>query len=225
MACSQCQGIERFFNRRQAERQLAQYQRRGPARTTRHLIEALRDQGVEGSTLLDIGGGIGAIQLELLRAGATHATDVDASSGYLAVARSAAEGAGLASQIEYRAGDFVTLAAELPSADIVTLDRVICCYPDMHGLVGRSAAKAARLYGVVYPRDTWWTRAILGCGNLLLRLQRTSFRVFVHPTEAVDAIARENGLSKRFHRIAGFWQVVVYARSAEHHHTNAALLD
>jgi magnesium-protoporphyrin O-methyltransferase len=212
MACSQCRGIEGFFNRRQAERQIRGYCQRGPDKTTRMLINALRAEGVKGLTLLDIGGGIGAVQLGLLDAGVTSATDVDASTAYLTVARSEAERRGLAERIVYRHGDFTALAADLPPADLVTLDRVICCYHDMRGLVGQSAAKATRLYGLVYPRDTWWLRAVLAVGNLLLRLRRDPFRIFAHRSAAVDALIRNSGLAPRYHRTAGIWQVVVYAR-------------
>src|SRR3989304_4688720 len=93
MSCAQCQGIERMFDRRAAERELRQYRAAGPGGTTRLLIDALKAEGVAGLTLLDIGGGVGAIQHELLRAGARSATAVDASSAYLDAAR--AEGARL----------------------------------------------------------------------------------------------------------------------------------
>lgn len=214
MTCRQCQGIEGIFNQRQAERQLKGYRKRGPAKTTRMLISALEAEGVGGLTLLDIGGGIGAIQLGLLKAGVTSATDVDASTGYIATARTAAEGEGLAERIVYRHGDFTALAPDVAPAGIVTLDRVICCYHDMRGLVSQSAAKAAKLYGVVYPRDTWWTRAFITVGNFFLRLRRDSFRAFVHPTAAVDALVRGSGLTPTFYRTAGPWQIVVYARLA-----------
>lgn len=214
MACSQCRGIEGFFGRRQAERQLKRYHKRGPDKTTRLLIDALGAEEVDGLTLLDIGGGIGAIERALLKAGVARATDVDASSAYLAVAQTEAEREGLADRIEYRFGDFTQIAAELAPSGIVTFDRVICCYHNMHELVGASAAKAARLYGLVYPRDTWWVRVGMALVNLVLRVSRNPFRVFVHATAAVDALARDSGLAPRFQRLAGPWQIVVYARPA-----------
>ena len=213
MACGQCQGIEHFFGQRQAERQLRHYRKRGADKTTRVLLAALRAEGVDGQTLLDIGGGIGTIQLNLLKAGVTSATDVDASTGYLAIARMEAEREQLAGRIVYHHGNFVDLAPAVAPAGVVTLDRVICCYHDMSALVGQSAAKATHLYGLVYPRDNGFTRAVLGLGNLLLRLQRTPFRVFVHSSAAVDALIRQAGLRPRFHREVGFWQIAVYVRS------------
>lgn len=214
MDSCQCQGIESLFNRRAAAHSLLAYQRNGPAKSTRVLLDALRREGVEGATLLDIGGGVGAVQLELLAAGVRAAIDVDASSAYVEEARAEAERRGYAGQITYHFGNFVDLAPRIEPADIVTLDRAICCYPDMPALVGASVARARHLYGLVYPRDTWWMRSGLAVVNFVLRLRRPPFRVFAHRTAAVDATVRDAGLEPRFHRTVGMWQVAVYARSS-----------
>jgi hypothetical protein len=213
MAGGECCGAN-VFGKRQAERQLRNYLQRGPDSTTRMLIDALKSQGVDGLSLLDIGGGIGAIALELFKSGVTTATEVDASPAYISTAGAEAERQGLTDRVECREGDFVALAAEVPSAGIVTLDRVICCYPDMRALVSRSAAKAGKLYGAVYPRDIWWLRAARRPGNFLLRLLRNPLRLYVHRTAEVDAQICSQGLVPRFHRTAGLWQIVVYARPA-----------
>jgi len=212
MDCCQCKGIETVFNEKEARGKLKAYREDGPAKTTRMLIDALRAQGVVGMTLLDIGGGVGAIQHELLRAGVERATAVDASSAYLKAARQEAEQQGNADRVSFHQGNFVDLAPEIPPADIVTLDRVICCYHDVQSLVGLSAQKASALYGLVYPRDVWWIRAGIAAGNLWLRITRNPFRAFVHPTEAVEALVRGSGLTRRYHRLSGVWQVAVYAR-------------
>ena len=158
MSCCQCQGIQSLFGERIARHDLKRYRRKGPLETTRILLEALVEAGVEGATLLDIGGGVGAISNGLLIAGAARATVVDASPAYLRTAQAEAERQSHRDRITYRSGDFVALAREIAPADVVTLDRVICCYDDMEALVSASAEKAGRLYGVVYPRDAWWNR-------------------------------------------------------------------
>ncbi|MBI2966094.1 MAG: hypothetical protein HYY34_07815 [Chloroflexi bacterium] len=73
MNCCQCQGIEQVFNAKVAARELRAYRKKGPRKTTRLLIDALKAEGVDGLTLLDIGGSIGKIQHELLDAGAARA--------------------------------------------------------------------------------------------------------------------------------------------------------
>ena len=158
MKCRQCQGIERWFNKKLAAKELRQYRKKGPARTTRMLIEALKAEGIEGMTLLDIGGGIGTIQHELLGAGVSSAINLEGSTAYLETAKEEAERRGHAHRVRYHHGDFVGLASDIQGADIVTLDRVICCYPDFPALVGLSSARAGKLYGVVYPHDTWWAK-------------------------------------------------------------------
>jgi magnesium-protoporphyrin O-methyltransferase len=214
MSSCQCSGIERCFTPQRVTNELERYRKRGPAKSTRLLVDALREQGIEGLTLLDIGGGVGAIIHALLQAGAREATDVDASSAYLTVAQEEAQRRGLAERISFQHGDFVALAATLPRADMVTLDRVICCYDDMPALVRLSAARAEKFYGVVYPRDTWWTRLFIRVQNVFMRTMRAPMRFFVHPSASVEAIVRAQGLERRFYRTAGPWQVVVYARTA-----------
>jgi len=167
---------------------------------------------VEGATLLDIGGGVGAVSNELLRSGVARATVVDASPVYLRAAQGEAERQGHRQQITYYAGDFVEVAPRLPSADIVTLDRVICCYDEMEALVSASAARAERLYGAVYPRDRWWDRAGMSLLNLACRVGRSPFRGFIHPSAAVDRVIRGQGLTRRFYQTTAIWQVVIYAR-------------
>jgi hypothetical protein len=209
-----CQGVDELFGERTARHDLKRYRERGPSNATRMLLDALRREGVEQATVLDIGGGIGVVQHELLEAGAERATSVEASAAYLRAAREEAERRGNGDRISHRAGDFVALADDIEPADVVTLDRVICCYPDMEALVGRSAARARRLYGLVYPRERWFVALGLRITNLAMRLSRRAFRAHLHPTRAVDAAARAQGLEPRFTSPAGpVWQVVVYIRA------------
>jgi 2-polyprenyl-3-methyl-5-hydroxy-6-metoxy-1,4-benzoquinol methylase len=212
MAWCQCQGIERLFDRREALRKRQAYARHGPDRTTRLLLDVVKAQNIEGATLLDIGGGVGVAQLDLLAAGVRSATDVDASSASLDVAREEARRRGYGDRVTYHHGNFVALAEEIEPADIVTLDRVICCYHDMPALVKASAAKARRLFGLVYPRDAWWTRLHSSVENAWFRMKRHPYRSFIHPARIVDATVRSAGLDRRYCRRGVFWQVAVYAR-------------
>ena len=208
----QCLGIEKIFNEDWARRELEGYRKDGPSKTTRILLDALQQQGVEGATLLDIGGGIGAIQHALLKAGVTRAVSVDASPAYLEISRREAERLGLAERITFLGGDFVSLAPQIEPADIVTLDRVICCFDDMPALVRLSAARARRLYGVIYPRDTWWIKGGIALFNAAQWLLRNPFRVFAHPTREIDEIVRGQGFERVFYHRGLFWQVFVYRK-------------
>jgi magnesium-protoporphyrin O-methyltransferase len=212
MPCKHCVEIESVFDRVEAGRKLKEYHRQGPNKSTRLLLAALREAGVTGRTLLDIGGGIGAIQHELLKTGARSAVSVDASTAYLETARQEAQAQGLAGRVTYHHGDFVELAPEIAPADIVTLDRVICCYPNMPALVRLSAERAAQVYALVFPRDVGWVRFGVGVLNFIERLRGSAFRVFVHPTAAVEAILADSGLRRAYHRRTGLWQVALYTR-------------
>lgn len=211
MDCCQCEGLE-LETRKWAIEDLEAYRAGKLDKTTRMLITALILLGARGRDLLDIGGGIGAIQMRLLAAGATTATSVDASTAYLDVAREEAGRAGLAERISYHHGDFVALAGQIPEADIVTLDRVICCYHDAVALVSLSSAKARRYYGLVYPRDRFVVRAALYFGNISYRLRKSPFRAFVHPTSVLDALIRKSGLAQVYRHNTFAWQVLVYER-------------
>jgi SAM-dependent methyltransferase len=162
--------------------------------------------------VLDIGAGVGAVHLALLDAGAASAVDVDASEAYVAAARDEAARRGHADRVRHEIGDFVAVAPDLDAADVVVLDRVVCCYPDVEALVSLSAARARRRYGLVYPRDSWWIRNGARVANAVAHVFRSKITFFVHRTADVDAIVRAAGLLPQSRRDGIFWQVAVYER-------------
>jgi SAM-dependent methyltransferase len=200
------------FGESTARDDLRSYRRSGPARTTQWLLEGLRVDGVGGLSVLDIGAGIGAVHLDLLKAGAASAVDVDGSPAFVTVAREEAVRQELGDRVTYIVGDFVNIAPTIAPADLVALDRVVCCYPDMEALVRQSVARARLRYGLVYPRDTWWIRAGAAVLNGLARIARRRVRAHVHRTAEVDAIVRGAGFVPRLRRRNLFWQVAVYQR-------------
>ena len=213
----QCAGLENLFDSGTAQADLADYLKRGPGKTTRWLLDAIQQtlrEKLKGASLLDIGGGVGVLQHELVQAGVSDVTGVDASTAYLNTAKSEAEKRGYADHAHYRFGNFAELAQDIAPADVVTLERVICCYPDMRALVQLSSERAQKIYAVVYPRDVWWMKAGREALNFGMRLMRRKFRFFVHPTEAVESIVLANGFARQFYRASWVWQVVVYQRKA-----------
>jgi SAM-dependent methyltransferase len=207
------QDFERLFDAREAEHDLADWRRNGLPGPTAELIEALRVDGIDGAAVLDIGAGVGMVHLELLAAGAARALDVDASAAYLAAAKGEAERRGLADRVEYRHGDVVELAATLPAADVVALDRVICCYPDLDRLLAAALATRPRLIGLVHPVDAAWIRASTVLFNAVSGLLRRHHSFYVHRRAQMDRIMREAGFVERHRGGARFWKVTVYARS------------
>jgi 2-polyprenyl-3-methyl-5-hydroxy-6-metoxy-1,4-benzoquinol methylase len=203
-----------FYNDKKAASELRRYREKGPIPSTKALIDALVAEGMEGSTVLDIGGGIGAIQHELLAAGAAHVTSVDASASYLEAAREEASRRGFEDRVTYRHGDFVEVAESVAPADIVTLDRVVNVYPDWRRLVELSAAHAQRLYGIVCPRNTPMVRFVILVMNLILGLTRKPVRAAIRPADEIERIALENGLTPHAAKDVGpAWQLLVYRRA------------
>ena len=114
----------------------------------------------------------------------------------------------------YRDGDFVELAPDLDDADIVTLDRVICCYPDMTALVNASAARANHVWAAVLPReDRFHVRMGLAFINLMQRIRRRPFRVFGHSTQAVEDQLTSLGYARAYRGTSFIWQVLVFTRA------------
>ena len=223
MSCCHCASIGGQFGESAAKRDVERYRRKGADKTTRILIDAVRAHESQQVSLLDIGGGIGAVHHELLAGTAATAINVDASSAYLAAAREESERRGHAERVSFVHGDFVDLAEELPQADIVTLDRVICCYPDLEDLVGASVAKSRRLYAVSYPRDRWYVRLGVAAENAARWLLRNPFRGYVHPTARLDELVVGAGFKRCLVRSAFAWQIAVYARSYAGQRSGAAL--
>lgn len=214
MPCSECDGIESLFDDRKARQHLTKLRRKGPDRTTRMLLEQVRAAlgARERAVLLDIGGGVGAIHHELLDGPVERAIHVDASPAYLDAAREEVARRGHAGRVEFVRGDFVSVAESIPAADVVTLDRVICCYHDMAQLVSRSAQKARLVYGAVYPRQSWWIRLSIAAENLYLRATRSPFRSYLHEPRDIDATLAARGLTCRSRRRTLAWEVAVYTR-------------
>src|SRR3989449_5435460 len=182
------------FNPKKADRDLRRYQRHGPDISTRILLSEIRRWPLQGLHLLDVGAGIGVIALELAGAGLAGVTLADASADYLEAARRHLASRDASLRAQFILGDFAATAGSLPDADIVTLDRVVCCYPDVEALLGAAAARTRRLLAFTYPRDRWYMRAVIVLENLWRRLTGNSFRTFVHPPQRIGAVLEAAGL-------------------------------
>jgi magnesium-protoporphyrin O-methyltransferase len=202
------------FDAVRAARDLADYRVAGPGRTTRGLLAGLAAADVRPVTLLDIGSGIGTLSFELFEAGVTTATCVDMSPAFVECGRTEAVQRGVAQRMSWRTADFVTVAAELPSADLVTLDRVVCCYPVFDTLLQHAADHADVLLAMSYPRDRWYVRLSFWIENLLRSLRGSDFRAFVHPPAKMDALLVGAGLRRVSGSSTISWQMDIYRRAA-----------
>ncbi|HEX9728225.1 MAG TPA: methyltransferase domain-containing protein [Gemmatimonadales bacterium] len=193
---------------------MERYRRAGPDTTTRHLLAALAAVDLSEAALLDVGAGIGVLHHELLGDRFASATHVEAAPAAIAEARAETERRGHGDRVRFIQGDFVDLADDIAPADVVTLDRVICCYPDYISLLTRSADKARRYYGLSAPRDRWYVRLVTALENLGRRVTGNAFRTFVHPTAAMDRLLHTAGFTLRSRRATIAWEASLYERKA-----------
>ena len=212
MSCCQCQGIENMFDKKAAKRALKRYLKKGPSKTTGMLLKAIHKTEVKGLNFLDIGGGIGAIQYDLIKAGASSGTSIEASPAYIDLAKEEIRKYNLAEIIDFKHGDFTAIASDVDSADIVTMDKVICCYDDMSELVKLSSKLSRKIYAIIYPRDVWWTKLALPFINFYPLIRRSPFRVFIHPTKKVEEIIIKNGFKRDYYAKTLFWQVAMFTK-------------
>ncbi len=169
--------------------------------------------GIEGKSVLEIGAGIGALNLELVKAGASHSVSVDASPANVTAAAELADELGLQDRSERRVGDFVELQDQIESADIVLLDRVVCCYPNLSALVEAAGEKTKLYCGLAYPKRTWWGRVGFWMLNLFQALRRHPFRVYMHSSADIELTLKEKGLTRTFTGQAGFWEVAIFGKA------------
>jgi SAM-dependent methyltransferase len=212
MCCTGYCAAEAQFDSKVAERDLRRYRRRGADATTRFMLAELRRWPLEGRHLLDVGGGIGVIIGELTDTRVASAAIVEASPAYLEVARREVGLRYGSRPIQFVLGDFALIAGTLPDADVVTLDRVVCCYPDAEALLMAAAARTRQVLAFTYPRDRWYVRTMFALGNFWLRLRGKKFRAFVHPPERMAVVLEASGLVRATQRKTLVWMLDLYQR-------------
>lgn len=211
MSCAcHCQATAEHFGPKAATDDLARYHAKGPDATTAAMLEGLRSTSRRFASLLDIGAGIGVLHHELLGSSVDRAVHVEASPAYIEVARGEDSRRGHDGRVDYVLGDATEVADELQSADIVALDRAICCYPDWERLLRISASKTSRIYAFSIPRDRWYVRLGVRVNNLLRRIRSDAFWAYVHPVTEVEGVLAEMGFRRTFLRRTLVWHIALF---------------
>jgi SAM-dependent methyltransferase len=179
------------------------------------LFSWLLEAGLAGHTILDLGCGSGRLLVRAIGAGAIGATGMDLSANSIAAAADRLATAGFAD----RCGLLVDDAAEtpLPEHDFVSLDKVVCCYPDPIALVDHSAGAARSVYAIVTPESR-------GVWGILVRVRRAVLRTvdrvigrdsprFLPHVDAVEAHLSAAGFVPLHTGRRGIWFVGVYVRA------------
>jgi len=241
VACGCCapSGYAEFFSEKQARRDARRYRRKGLDKAARWIVDTVRSRGVEGATVLEPGGGVGAIEIELLKAGAARsivvelspgyeqaaaelarvlkrgaarATNLELSAAYDEEARALLAEAGLLERVERRVHDIAVDPESVEPADVLVLHRVVCCYPDYERLLGAAADRARRVLVFTYPPRNAASRALFALANAWMRLRGREFRAFAHPPRAMLEVVRARGFQPYAYRRARIWQGAAFIR-------------
>lgn len=211
--CCDREAYDEVFGDRFARRVARRLRRRGLDPVRADVVDFVTERGVEGATVLEIGGGIGELHLELLRRGASRATNLEISTSYETQAAALLEESGLGERVTRRFVDIATTPDDVEPADVVVLHRVVCCYPDDERLLSAAAAHARRLLVFSYPPRNLVNRASFGFDNLVRRVRRNDFRAYVHRPQAMLAVVESDGMALRHRRDGLTWSVVGFERA------------
>lgn len=211
-SCCRAGPVEQMFRPETARQNLESYRRKGLGALSRRMVEAAAAGRLDGARVLDIGGGIGAVQAELLERGAATGEVVELVSAYEKPALELARAKGLEARVSYRVADILGDPAAVEPADVVIMNRVVCCSPDGIELTAAAARLARRTLVFSFPRDVVWSRAGVRLLNAGLWVMRRSFRVFVHPTETLLAAAEAEGLHVVERGGDRFWELAALRR-------------
>ena len=211
-SCCDPEAYAQLFDEKNAKRDVREYRERGVDGAARRMLDAVIERGVVDASVLEVGGGVGALQIELLRAGAARATNVELVGTYERPAHELLESVGLSDRVDRQLLDFAREGQHVANADIVVLHRVICCYPDMESLVRRSADHAGRILALSFPADRWWWRVGRSLSRVWFVLRGCGFRLYLHDPRRILATAESAGLRPIFHQRGWLWQVAVLER-------------
>ena len=185
-----------IFGEKSARRALGRYLRKGLGGSDApRIADWAAEQGLDGATVMEVGGGIGQIQAELVRRGAARGTVVEVVADYEDAARELATATGIADRTAFVLADLVETPDAVEPADIVVLRRVVCCTPVGPAVLGAAAGLARRTLLASYPRDRAGVRVVVpACRTASWRSMRKRFRTFVHPPRELERAAEKHGL-------------------------------
>jgi SAM-dependent methyltransferase len=214
MTCCDNGGLTDVFTEDVSQKDADRYRRRGLPPRGRRLIAAIEaSTTLAGSSTLEIGLGAGGVTIEMLKRGAARAVGVDAVPAQLGAARKLAADMKVADRIELVLGDFTGTSDLVADADVVVMDRVVCCYADWRTLLGAAAAHAQSAIALTYPRDVWWMKLVARSMNIWWRLKKSEFRFRVHPVHEMHALLVAQGFAPRVHARYFAWEIMAAPRA------------
>jgi SAM-dependent methyltransferase len=176
------------------------------------ILDLVRDATLRRPSILELGCGTGALSVALLEMGAERVTGVDLSPASVEIARRRAASAGVGDSAAFRAGNAADAAEE---HDWVVLDRVVCCYGDVDGLVETAISCARDRIVISGPESRGWRGLInrpLWAAECLWDRLKGGCRGYVHDLRRVERRLADSGFRRAKTGRVGLWFVGVYER-------------
>ena len=212
--CSEV-GLDEVFNDRFARRDARRYRKKGLPARARELVRLIEQNfPIKGHSTLEGGAGAGALTVELARRGAESALALDAIPYITQFGPGLARDFGVSERAHFVTADFANLPADTPAADIVILDRVVCCYPDWHTLLTNAAARARNIVALTYPHENTLARFLAGSVNGVQKVFRRKFRTHLHSARAMHAHLQQTGFRGVALGRYWYWEIAVFQRAA-----------
>lgn len=192
------------------------YKREGLSKSSRILMNWLVEEGLSGKTLLDLGCGAGTFSVEALKNGASTSAGFDLAPEMIMAADSLAAEMGFGNRAKFNLGN--AASSDLPASEMVVMDKVICCYPEVDSLLKNAASASREIIGFVVPRDDglwkWPLRLAAKCGNLVQRLRRRKLNWFyIHSLKPIDGMLSQEGFMKERKSASRMWLIFLYRKA------------
>ena len=211
---AQTKGIAETFDDLAHDR-CCKYKSNGLTASSQVLLDFISNKGLVGKTVLEIGCGTGFFALETLRHGASSCLGVDLSSASIHEANEFAKESGLQDRARFDVADAAT--TRQPASDVVVMDKVLCCYPDADALLKTASDSSKELLGFVVPRDEGLMKPAMRIGtaliNLVEKLRKTGFRLYLHPLHSINDLLAESGFQRKSKARSRLWLVFLYKRN------------
>src|SRR5712692_1305661 len=210
----QTKGIAETFDDLAHER-CCKYKSNGLTDSSQVLLDFISNKGLVGKTVLEIGCGTGFFSLEILRHGASSCLGVDLSSAAIHEANEFTKESGLQDRVKFDVAD--AASTRQPTSDVVVMDKVLCCYPDAEALLKTASDSSRELLGFVVPRDEGLMKPAMRIGtaliNLVEKLRKTGFRLYLHPLRSIDELLAQTGFQQTKKDKSRFWLIFLYTRN------------
>ena len=194
MSCC-ARSYQEKFDAETARAEMSNYLDQGIKKNSKPLLSLLLNLDLKNHTLLDVGGGIGAISFELLKEGISHTTLVDLSPHYVSVFEKEAKKRQIHARSEAYQGDILDWSADLTPSDLLVMDKVICCYPNFKPLMEAVIDLSVRWVAFSLPRNTWWVKAGQWFNQKWRQITGDSFRTYIHPTAEIYQQLQRGGFT------------------------------